>query len=355
MAGWDHGLERVRRLPGVHAAASALPYRRHEAEQEPETEPQPSGRWPRRYRLSQDRHSRLLLAVQLAYVVLFTGWLLITHSWPAPDLIAVFLLLFALIAARGVYFLRDWSPFILLLLGYIALTGIAHGLSAHAHVQFPIDVDRKLFGGTLPTLWLQHHLYTPGHPHWYDYVATFMYPMHFVVPLVVAFVFWMWRPRFYWRFVGSYLLLCYAGFLTYLLYPMAPPWWANSVGKLPTVHLVLYEVHYAKVANPMVLATQLFKPNPVAAMPSLHAAFPMLVFLVLWRVFPRWGWVSVIYPLVMAFAVVYMGEHYVIDVLVGFVYALAAFTIVWGRRPRRAPAEAVVPAEERLLERRPAA
>lgn len=356
MAVWDHGFDRVRRLPGVGAALHVVAHGQQDAAPLDEETPAGRGHWYRRYRGGQDGHGRLLLAVQLAYVLLFTGWLLITHSWPAPDLIAVFLLLFALLAARGVHFLRDWSPFVLLLLGYIALTGIAQGLAAHAHVQFPIDVDRKLFGGTLPTLWLQSHLYTPGHPHFWDYIATFMYPMHFIVPLVVAFVFWMWRPKFYWRFVGSYLLLCYAGFLTYLLYPMAPPWWANSVGKLPTVHLIIYEVHYAKVSNPIVLMTQLFKPNPVAAMPSLHAAFPMLVFLVLWRVFPRWGWISVLYPLVMAFSVVYMGEHYVIDVLAGFAYALTAFAIFWGPRLHRQPAVELAPLDhQRVLAQRPAA
>jgi membrane-associated phospholipid phosphatase len=94
-------------------------------------------------------------------------------------------------------------------------------------------------------------------------------------------------------------------------------------------------VHYGGESNPIVLATQFFKPNPVAAMPSLHAGFPFLVFLVLTRVWPRWGWMSIVYPLAMSFAVVYMGEHYVIDVLAGFLYALVAFALIWIRLPGR--------------------
>jgi PAP2 superfamily len=277
----------------------------------------------------RNRAGILLLLLQIAYALLFTGYLFFTHTWPAPDVIAVFLLCFALLAARGVSFLRDWSPFIVLLLGYVGLTGIVTDLEADAHIGFPIAVDRLLFHGVVPTLWLQNHLYTPGHVAWYDYLATFLYPMHFVVPLVLAFCFWMWRKTVYWQFVVSYLVLCYAGFLTYLLFPMAPPWWAADAGQLRPVHAIINEVTYGGVSNPMVLATQLFKPNPVAAMPSLHAAFPVLVWLVLWRLWPRWGWIAAIYPLAMTWAVVYLGEHYVIDCLVGFFYAGAAFALVW--------------------------
>ncbi len=272
---------------------------------------------------------RLLLVLQIAYALLFTGYLIFTHTWPAPDVVAVFLLCFALLAARGVSFLRDWSPLVLLLLGYVGLTGIVSGLVADAHIGLPISIDRFLFHGVVPTIWLQQHLYTPGQITWYDYLATFLYPMHFIVPLVLAFFFWIWRKPVYWQFVISYLVLCYAGFLTYLLFPMAPPWWAAQTGQLPPVHAILNEVTYGGLSNPMVLATQFFKPNPVAAMPSLHAAFPVLVWLVLWRLWPRWGFAAIIYPLAMTWAVIYLGEHYVIDCLVGWLYAGAAFWLVW--------------------------
>src|SRR5437762_1043975 len=72
-----------------------------------------------RYLDGQSRHARIVLAVQILYAGLFGGWLVYSHTWPAPDLIAIFLLLFAFLAARGFSFLRDWSPFILLLLGYV--------------------------------------------------------------------------------------------------------------------------------------------------------------------------------------------------------------------------------------------
>lgn len=282
------------------------------------------------YQQRQQRHVVVVLTIQLLYAGLVSAWLVYHHTWPAPDLIALALLGFAFLTARLVSFLRDWSPFVLLLLGYVALAGIDSGVTARAHVQFPIGVDEAIFHGSLPTIWLQSHLWTPQQQHWYDYLAAVLYPMHFIVPLVLAFAFWIWRKRIYWRFVSSYLLLCYAGFVTYLLFPMAPPWWAASEGRIPTVTLIIDQVRFGGADNPIVLATRYFKPNPVAAMPSIHAAFPVLVWLVLWRLFPRWGWAWVVYPLAMAFSVVYLGEHYVVDVLAGWLYAIAAFFAIWG-------------------------
>lgn len=287
----------------------------------------------RNYRTGQDTHYRIVLIVQLLYAGLVAGWLVYHHTWPAPDLIALSFLFFAFIAARGLSFLRDWSPFILLLLGYIALSGIATGLTANVHVGFPISVDRTLFFGHLPTTSLQAHLWDPKHIHWYDYMAVILYPLHFIVPLVIAFVFWMWKHRLYWRFVGSYLLLTYAGFVTYVLYPMAPPWWAAAVHRIPPVTDILAQVDFGGVPNPIVLATRYFKPNPVAAMPSIHAAFPVLVWLVLWKVWPKWGWAAVVYPIAMSFSVVYLGEHYVVDVMAGWLYAIVAFLLVWSDYP----------------------
>ena len=67
--------------------------------------------------------------------------------------------------------------------------------------------------------------------------------------------------------------------------------------------------------------------NPVAAVPSLHAAYTLLFTLFLWRWAGRWGRpLLALYPLAMAFALVYTAEHYVVDILLGWAYTLAA---VW--------------------------
>ena len=69
--------------------------------------------------------------------------------------------------------------------------------------------------------------------------------------------------------------------------------------------------------------------NPVAAVPSLHAAYTLLFSIFLWRLVPRWARVLLAaYPPAMAFALVYTGEHYLVDILLGWAYTLVAVWIV---------------------------
>ncbi|HEY7296102.1 MAG TPA: phosphatase PAP2 family protein [Dehalococcoidia bacterium] len=287
-----------------------------------------------RYLGAQEQHSRLVLAVQIGYVLIFLAvFFLGSDAWPAaPDLITVGLLGFAVVTARGIRFLRDWTPFLMLTIGYLALPGLTPGLQQRAHVGFPITVDRWIGRGELPTTRLQAALWQGGRLQWYDYAASVLYLLHFVVPLLLAYLFWHWRRPLYVRFVRAYLVLMYTGFTIYLLYPMAPPWWASDLGRIPRVAPVLSLVHWKGIGNPIGLLTGTFQPDPVAAMPSMHAAFSMLVGLVLCSLRPRWGWIALLYPLAMSTAVLYTGDHYAVDILVGWLFAVVAFGLVWRRR-----------------------
>jgi membrane-associated phospholipid phosphatase len=293
-----------------------------------------------RYRGALEQHRRMLLAWQVLYLIAFLGFeLLGAEVWPAgPDLIVVWLLGFAILTAQGVRFLRDWTPFLVLVLAYMALPGLTPGLLQRVHIGFPVTVDRWLGRGQLPTLRLQAFLWDGGQLHWYDFLATVLYLLHFLIPLVLAFCFWLWRRPLYWRFVRTYLVLMYTGFLIYLIYPMAPPWWASEQGRIPAVQPVLSQVHWHGLGNPIGMLSATFHPDEVAAMPSLHAAFSLLVCLVLWQLWPRWGRLVVLYPLAMGFAVIYSGDHYLIDVLAGWLLAAVVFALVW-RRGREQPAE----------------
>jgi membrane-associated phospholipid phosphatase len=68
--------------------------------------------------------------------------------------------------------------------------------------------------------------------------------------------------------------------------------------------------------------------NNVAAMPSIHAAYPMLICLFFWKGASRRKRVLLLaYPICMAFTLVYTGEHFVIDILMGWLYAAATFSL----------------------------
>ncbi|MFB9546348.1 phosphatase PAP2 family protein [Micromonospora sagamiensis] len=246
-------------------------------------------------------------------------------------------------------FARDWLPVVLLLAAY----NLSRGFADNGAVPYSYDLivaDRFLVGwatgGEVPTIWLQERLYRPQ-VQWWDVLAAWVYFSHFVVTLAAAVVLWM-RDRARW---GAYMrrwgFLCAAGLATYFLYPAAPPWWAAQNGLLGEVARIStrgWKEFGMHGAGNMLNAGQIAS-NPVAAMPSLHTAwalFVVLFFLTSTR--RRWWPLLLSYPLAMTFTLVYSGEHYIIDVLVGWAYVGMTFLVVglaerwWAaRRARRAP------------------
>ncbi|HEY4281413.1 MAG TPA: phosphatase PAP2 family protein [Conexibacter sp.] len=256
---------------------------------------------------------------------------------------------------HGVIF--EWLPFFALLALYDLLRGVADGLVFHAFYLPQIDVDQFLFFGTVPTVWLQEHLYTPGTLPWYGIIAWAVYMSHFFATPLLAMVLWkLDRPRFR-RYAVTVGALSLIGFATYALYPAAPPWMASERGLIGPVARVVPEIWglLGVDARFGVLGTGYEYANDVAAVPSLHAAFSLLVALELFprgplppghRSLPRLAArvLLVAYPLTMAFGLVYSGEHYVSDILLGWLYALICFFGVraafrrWQARRRAEPA-----------------
>ncbi len=232
--------------------------------------------------------------------------------------------------ARGV--VVEWLPFVLILFVYDQLRGIADGLLMPAHTYGPIRADLRLFDGTLPTPWLQQHLWSgPGHLHWYDYGVWLVYLSHFFGTLLVAGALWLFAPHRFRRWVAMVSLLAMLGFATYTLYPATPPWLASAQGDIPQSGRLIAEIwrHLSFEPFQPMFEKGTHYANNVAAMPSLHAAYSMLIMLFLWP-WARWRWrfVLALYPPAMGFALVYTGEHYVIDILAGWVYAAVAFLVV---------------------------
>ncbi|HEX6701662.1 MAG TPA: phosphatase PAP2 family protein, partial [Gaiellaceae bacterium] len=227
----------------------------------------------------------------------------------------------------------EWLPFALILLAYDLLRGYADGLLLPAHVRPQIDADKVLGVGSVPSVWLQRHLWDgPQSLHWYDYATWGVYVTHFFGTLTLAFTLWVLRSSLFRRYVATVSLLAAAGFTTYVLFPAVPPWMASEHGDLPpTARLVKLIWRHVPIAHFRLLFEKGSRyANDVAAIPSLHAAYALLITLVLWRVVRWWPLRLLLaaYPVAMAFALVYSGEHYAIDILIGWAYAVAAYVAV---------------------------
>ena len=255
---------------------------------------------------------------------------------------------------HGSQVLRDWFPLFVILAAYNALRNEA-GLWFTVHYTPQINFDKAAFG-TVPTLWLQHAIFTPGSPHIWDYVAFFVYLSHFFVSLIVAAVLWRFAHDKFHRFAVLFVSLSFAAFATYALFPAAPPWLASQSRALPPTAKIVDEIwsHLGLHNGVSLFSARSSLANPVAAVPSLHAALPVLLMLFFWQSAGKWRWLLALYPLAMAFALVYTGEHYVFDIFLGWIYAVVVyFVATWAmdaisrwraaRRPAPEPMLGMVP------------
>jgi hypothetical protein len=225
---------------------------------------------------------------------------------------------------------KDWLPFFLVLTVYGLLRSYASHTLWGPFVRPQVWIDTHIFGlGVDPTVQLQRWLYSPG-VHVWDYLCWCCYMSHFFVSLIVAAVLWKTNYGKFRRFVPLFVALTFLGYVTYVLYPAMPPWMASSRHFLPhTVRIIPLVLNHLHLHSGAAVFTGGDKfDNNVAAMPSIHAAYPMLICLFFWKgASNRKRVLLAAYPLCMAFTLVYTGEHFVIDIVMGWLYAATTFTL----------------------------
>jgi hypothetical protein len=291
----------------------------------------------------------LLLVVALGYAA-FIGLLMVTRGIPLTPDVALVAAGFAvvLLARRWVLFVREWTPFLVLFLAYELMRGLADDAGMPVHVADLASAERALFGGHLPTAVLQDWLRPSSGADLLALAGTLVYLLHFPLPIVTGLILWRWRRPLFHHYLVALILLCFAGFVTYLLFPAAPPWIAAQAGQLgsaPGEPRVSYLKPSAFVALAGAIALDgravyelafgSINANPVAAVPSLHAAFPFLTFLVLRRAFGAIGWLAFAYFGFVSLTIVYTADHYVIDILAGMGYAGLAYLVMLRMAARR--------------------
>jgi membrane-associated phospholipid phosphatase len=220
--------------------------------------------------------------------------------------------------------------------------------------NYVIEADAAIFG-SVPTVWLQEHLYTPGSVTPIDVYASLIYFSYFAVPALVGVVLWHLNPKALRVYLVATVLLIGSGTISFALLPTAPPWLAAIDGYLPPVSRIAPEVMNTIRPGFYYQGYRAVGVNDVAAFPSYHTAQTVLVMLIAWRYAPGLRKLGVFYLASMCFALVYLGEHYVADELAGIGIAAVAWTLALWITPKaardrvteRAPEVEAAPIEER--------
>src|SRR5579884_1772693 len=181
------------------------------------------------------KHHRLQLLLFFVYILVATGMMLRLGIGITPDRYLVVLLAGAFLIRHSKNFIHDFAPFILIIIGYDFIRSFADILNPKVDYLLPINLTNFIFHGQNLTVLLQQKFYTNGSLHWYDFGASYLYLLHFAVPLVLAFLIWLKNRKGFREVMLGLSLLSYGSLIIYLIHPTAPPWLASQHGYLPHI------------------------------------------------------------------------------------------------------------------------
>jgi len=245
---------------------------------------------------------------------------------------------------------RDIAVCALQMWAYVAAYKTPHDDEAaqeeRVHIRYPILADRVLGLGQLPSLRLQRRFARTGPegPRWraLDRVLVWAHWSWFLVPHAALLYTLAREPARFERAAVMTYAVFDVGASFYWIIPTAPPWFAatseRALGEggeqAAEVRRMMVEYGEYFWGDRWGSLYSVFGGNPLAAMPSLHFATSSMAALLLAEVGPLAGAVGAAYAGTLAFALVYLGEHYLIDLLAGA--ALTAAVRELG--PRAGPA-----------------
>lgn len=269
------------------------------------------------------RDHRTRFYIRLAILLLAIALIVVKRSIWTPDTLLIIVIVIGFVFGQAKEFIYRFVPFLGMLVVYDGFRGIADDLNKNVHFWEMINFDRWLGMGQIVSSHLQQWWWH-GHVTWLEWYFYFLYTLHFLVPLVVGVLLWKLRPRLYWPFVWSIVGISFAAFITYIAFPAAPPWMAKELGYLAEpLHRISSDVWWAMGVENFSEFYKNISPNAVAAVPSLHSAYPLIAALFVIRAFTfRRTWWVLVYPLSMWIGVVYLGEHYVFDIVAAVVFVL---------------------------------
>ena len=221
--------------------------------------------------------------------------------------------------------LRDAATVALQMWAYIAIYEMPNddpqALARRVRIDYPIAADRVLGLGRLPTQRLQHALGRPGVVRPAEQVLVWAHWMWFMVPHGTCLYLLLRRHDEFARGAALTYAVFDVGLIGYWAVPTAPPWYAAQQGRLtddgPPVRRMMVEhgENFWKGAwRPLY---DFLGGNPLAAMPSLHFATSVMAAHLLAEAGPAQGAVGWTYAVTLGFALVYLGEHYLVDLLAG--------------------------------------
>ena len=241
------------------------------------------------------------------------------------------LLVFLWVAPRRGH-LHTWLVYAVAIYFFTQLRDAADETFIQASAGYVLDWELWMFDGVIPSAWLQQHLGgSDGNPGVLAYLASAVHWSWFVFPHAVVVGTYFLAPRMFFRVAAIIAGTFYFAVVLYYLIPTVPPWLAVEQGATTDIRRIIADVGVQIFGEPTKdrLFALLAEPNSRAAMPSLHfaASFVVVITGIIVRS-RRLIALAMGYSLMLAFSLVYLGEHYIADIIAGGASALVAIFLV---------------------------
>jgi PAP2 superfamily protein len=225
---------------------------------------------------------------------------------------------------------RDFGICLLQMLAYVSGYKMPYddpeALMRRVKVTYPLAVDRVLGGGVTPTLRLQRALGMPGRFRAWEKLLVWSHWLWFAFPHGTVLYLILRHPERVNRGATRIYATFDIGAIGYWAVPTAPPWYAAAEGymkdgRTPELRRVMVEYGEQFWRSGWAPLYGVLGGNPLAAMPSLHFATSVSAAHVLAETGIAAAVLGWTYTTLLGIALVYLGEHYVVDLAVGLTLA----------------------------------
>ena len=279
------------------------------------------------------RFTRKNIIINLLLVSLYFAWAFFLGGLRTDQMILIMLYVICFYAHQKTRkFILGFSIFIVFWIAYDSMRALPNYEVSTVHIREPYELEKALFGihknGSvlIPSEYFANHT-----SQILDLLSGLFYINWMPVPLAFGVYLFVKDKYMFTKFSLVFLLANLVGFVIYYIYPAAPPWYVELHGFSLKIGVPGFRAGLGRfdelVGIPVFAGIYNKNANVLAAMPSLHSAYPVIV--LYYGIKKRLGLFIiflVIFMIGIWFSAVYTSHHYIIDIVVGVADALIAIS-----------------------------
>jgi len=227
------------------------------------------------------------------------------------------LLPLTLLLGRSAQFVKELTPFIVLLMSYEALQGVAGSLTLAPVIHHAGSGTSYGIIEAVQSAFLSPDLTD---------VMSLFYGLHFPLVIGSAILLWYSNRVLYKKYLYSLVACSYVPLVFYTLAPSAPPWCNGVASNL--LATTSAQIGSSSLFSELARIGSLIESDKLAAFPSLHAAYVVLFSYFTIRLKRTYALVSVPITVGVLFSTIYLGQHYITDLVAGVLVAAACVLVV---------------------------